>query len=89
MRPIAAHVADRHSVGTGRKIGLFWIETNTNLFRQHMHRFHYHAQEHPNALLHCSADTSVLQRRIGGDVPLVWDLGNGQVERMNFAFVYV
>jgi hypothetical protein len=31
----------------------------------------------------------VLQRRIGGDVPLVWDLGNGQVERFHFALVEV
>jgi hypothetical protein len=27
--------------------------------------------------------------RVGGDVPLVWDLGNGQVERFHFALVDV
>ena len=39
MCMLAGHVAARHNVGTGRQIGLFWVETNTELFRQHMFRY--------------------------------------------------
>jgi hypothetical protein len=54
-----------------------------------VHSFHYQGVEHSNGLLHCSADTRFTQERFGGDVPLVWQLPNGQVERFHFALVNV
>ncbi len=39
MCMLAAHVAHRHKVGAGRQIGLFWVETSTQLFQDHMFRY--------------------------------------------------
>ena len=39
MCMLAAHVAQRHQIGPGRQIGLFWVETSSQLFQQHMFRY--------------------------------------------------
>jgi hypothetical protein len=85
---LAAHVAHKHNLAAGSVVGLFWIETASELFQQHMFRFHYRQNEHPNALLHCTADTSVFQQRIGGDVPMAWQRqADGVMEYVNFGLV--
>ncbi len=85
---LAAHAAHKHNLAAGNVIGLFWIETASELFQQHMFRFHYNQREHPNVLLHCTADTSVFQRRIGGDMPMQWRrVADGQMEYVNFGLV--
>ena len=59
------------------------------LFQRHLFRvrFHYRQREHPNALLHCTADTSQRQQRIGGDVPMQWRRADGVMEYVNFGLV--
>ena len=85
---LAAHAAQKHNLAAGSVIGLFWIETASELFQRHVFRFHYQQREHPNVLLHCTADTSMLQQRIGGDVPMQYQrLADGQMEYVNFGLV--
>ena len=87
---LAAHAAQKHNLAAGSVIGLFWIETASELFQRHVFRFHYQQREHPNALLHCTADTSRWQQRIGGDVPMSWRrLADGQMEYINFGLVWL
>ena len=87
---LAVHVAQKHNLAAGSVVGLFWVETTSELFQQHLFpgRFHYQQREHPNALLHCTADTSVFQRKVGGDVPMQYQrLADGQMEYVNFGLV--
>ncbi len=85
---LAAHAANKHNLAAGSVVGLFWIETASELFQRHMFRFHYQQREHPNVLLHCTADTSVFQQRIGGDMPMQWRrVADNQMEYVNFALV--
>ena len=51
------------------------------------HRFHYKSMEHQNGLLHCSARTRRTQNLVGGDVPMFWQNGNGDMERFHFAWL--
>jgi hypothetical protein len=85
---LAAHAAQKHNLAAGSVIGLFWIETASELFQRHVFRFHYQQREHPNVLLHCTADTSQWQQKVGGDVPMQYQrLADGQMEYINFGLV--
>ena len=85
---LAAHAAHKHNLAAGSVVGLFWIETASELFQRQVFRFHYQQREHPNVLLHCTADTSVFQQKVGGDVPMSWRrLADGQMEYINFGLV--